>query len=133
MDLETRLEAIEKKVKVLEKAFIEADRQKNILEMNLILPEDDIGGLHFNEQKVRAVFEKQADGWYHSRDILFLSARNVEDDNSRDSLTEYISKLSAGSIRSQIAESLSVDLTDIEISLPKENEGVKKYNGAECW
>jgi hypothetical protein len=30
------------------------------------------------------------DGWYHSKDILFLSARNVEDDNSRDILTEYI-------------------------------------------
>jgi hypothetical protein len=42
------------------------------LEMELVLPEADVDGLRFNEQKVQACFEKQNDG------------RNVKDDNRRD-------------------------------------------------
>ena len=55
-----RFEKLEKKVNVLERAFREADNRDNgesIIEMDLVLPEADIDGLHFNEQKVHAVFE----------------------------------------------------------------------------
>jgi hypothetical protein len=127
-----RLEAVEKKVDALQKA---AFGKQDIVEMDLILPEDDINGLHFNETKVHAVFEKKEDGWYHSRDILFLSARNTEDDNSRDILTEYLTKHeSSGSIKSQIALAMKAGrVTHVTISLPKENEGIKKYNGVDWW
>jgi hypothetical protein len=104
--------------------------------MYLTLPEADIGGLHFNKQKVRAVFEKKAYGWRHSRDILFLSARNVKDDNSRDILTEY---LESDAVKDCFITTLkSADIggyarDDIEISLPIRNEGRKRYNGVACW
>ena len=123
-----KIEALEKRIAALETAVMGRGRR---IEIDLTLPEADIGGLHFNEQKVHAVFEKQADGWYHSRDILFMSARNVKDDNNRDVLTEYLNLDEdeiEGSIRAQIAKSL----TCVEISLPKENEGVKQYNGVDC-
>jgi hypothetical protein len=106
------------------------------IEMSLTWPEADIGGLHFNVQKVRAVFEKGEDGWYYSRDVLFLAARNVKEDNIRDILTEYleseevkdyfISALSSAGIGGYARD-------DLEISLPVENEGIKKYNGVACW
>ena len=41
-------------------------------------PEADIGGLHFNAQKTRSVFELKEDGNYYSRDILIHSARDTE-------------------------------------------------------
>ena len=87
MDIERRLEAIEKRLAILEDGRGLSDDQPGTLEMDLSLPEADIGGLRFNKQKVHAVFDKKDDGWYHSRDILFMSARNVKDDNSRDILT----------------------------------------------
>jgi hypothetical protein len=97
-----------------------------------MLPEADIEGLHFNKMEVHAVFEKQDDGWYHSRDILFLSARNVKDDNSRDILTEYLNLPGDDSLREQLAYNLGVRQHNIEISLPPKNEGIKKYNGVGC-
>jgi hypothetical protein len=114
----------------------EADECKEkIIEFDLTLPEADIGGLHFNETKVHAVFELKNDGWYHSRDILFLSARNINDDNSRDILTEY---LNSDEFKQAIWGQLDDDTIIaacgiIEVSLPRENEGVKKYNGVEWW
>jgi hypothetical protein len=99
----------------------------------LVLPEDDIDGLHFNETKVHAVFEKDSDGWYHSRDILFLSARNTEDDNSRDILTEYLNCPGDNGLKEQLAGHFDVHPQDIEISLPKENKGIKQYNGVNHW
>lgn len=93
MDIESRLREVEKRVYVLEKAFIEANKrtvQNKIIEMDLILPEADIEGIYFNETKVHAVFEQKETVWWQSRDILFLSARNTTDDNSRDILTKYL-------------------------------------------
>jgi hypothetical protein len=107
--------------------------------MDLILPEADIDGLRFNETKVHAEFELKEDGWYHSRDILFLSARNADDNNSKDILTEYIIRNSdaKGNIKDtligQIAAHFKVAPYRVEISLPKENEDVKQYNGGDCW
>jgi hypothetical protein len=104
-----------------------------IIELDLTLPEGDFEGLHFNKTEVHGVFELKDDGWYHSRDILFLSARNASDDNITDALTTYLCSYNyedgVKSIKEQIAHSLGCFHGDIEISLPKESEGVKKYNG----
>jgi hypothetical protein len=98
--------------------------------MDLELPEADIDGLYFNTQEVSAVFEKQDDGWWQSRDILFMSARNVKDDNSRDILTEY---LNDDRIKEQIADSFNVPPEAITVALPKEPRGIKRYHGVDCW
>ena len=134
MIIEKRLEAIEK-------------RLATVIDFDLTLPEADIDGMHFNETKVHAFFELKADGWWQSRDILFLSARNTQDDNSRDILAAYLG-LDDGdkritskymcSIRAQIAnavkDTLGLEtLPDIGITLPTENEGVKRYNGVDWW
>ena len=136
MDIERRLEAIEKRLAILEDGRGLSDDQPGTLEMDLSLPEADIGGLRFNKQKVHAVFDKKDDGWYHSRDILFMSARNVKDDNSRDILTKYVQwdvGLKPLTLRQQIAKYFGVAPIDIEVSLPKVNERVKRYNGVNCW
>jgi hypothetical protein len=119
--------------------------EEKVKHLDIILPPAEIGGLRFNETKVSAVFDLKEDGWYHSRDILFLSARNVKDDNSRDILTEYLESKafrksiamaevqSCGFPCSDIIKSKTADsiAADIEISLPEKNEGIKKYNGAD--
>jgi hypothetical protein len=132
--LEQRLQSIEKRLAALEYVLASDVEVSNTpLELDLLLPEADINGLHFNETEVNAVFEKQADGWYHSRDILFISARNVKDDNSRDILTEYLESYDfKNCIRSQLPEEIFGEVLtsdNIEVALPKENEGAKKYNG----
>jgi hypothetical protein len=132
MDVEKKIDDLERRLSVLEQGA-GLNAEKSVVEIDLVLPEDDIGGLHFNETKVRAVFEKKEDGWYHSKDILFLSARNTEDDNSRDILTEYLNLPGDNGLKEQIAGLFDVHPQDIEIYLPKESEGSKKYNGAKCW
>jgi hypothetical protein len=134
MDVLSRLENIESKLSVLEAVVCSNSKKyQSVLELDLILPEDDIDGLHFNETKVHAVFEKQDDGWYHSRDILFLSAWNTEDDNSRDILTEYLNCHGYNGLKKQLAGHFDVHPQCIKIALPKENEGVKQYNGVNHW
>ena len=137
MEIEKRLEAIEKRLAILENGRELSDKPET-LELDLILPEADIKGLHFNEQKVRTVFEKHNDGWWYSRDILFLSARNTEDDNSRDILTKYLEwdvNMGSGAhtLREQIAKHFGVAVKDVEIALPTENKGVKQYHGVDWW
>jgi hypothetical protein len=132
-ELEERFLKLEKRVSLLEQGHGlngEITLEENIIELDLTLPEADIDGLHFNEQKIHAVFEKKKDGWWHSRDILFLSARNTEDDNSRDILSEY---LQSEAVHDAFLVALDKEDMNIEISLPKENEGVKKYNGVAWW
>jgi hypothetical protein len=139
MNVESRFEAIEKRVSLLEQGAGlngEAGAKKSVVEMELVLPEADIDGLHFNETQVHAVFEKQDDGWYHSRDILFLSARNTESDNGRDILTKYLQRdvgYAFLTLRQQIASYFGVAVIDVEISLPKKDEGIKQYNGVGWW
>jgi hypothetical protein len=136
MITESRLEAIEKRLSRLERGAGTdggAGAEETVVEMNLVLPEACIDGLRFNKTEVRAVFKKKEDGCYHSKDILFLSARNTEDDNSRDILTEYLNLPGDNGLKEQIAGRFDVHPQDIEISLPKENEGVKRYNGARQW
>jgi hypothetical protein len=115
-------------------AALEADRSvdtgNKTIEFNLVLPQADIDGLHFNKQQVHAVFEEQEDGWYYSKDILFLSARNTEDDNSRDILTEY---LNCTEIRKRISAEFANLCIDIKVALPQKEQGKKKYNGVDWW
>jgi hypothetical protein len=102
--------------------------EKRLIE--LTLPESDIDGLYFNEQKIHAIFDKQDDGWWQAEEILFLSARNVEDDNSRDILKEYLNDFQ---IRAQIAATFNVPAEAIAVALLRENQGIKKYHGVDDW
>jgi hypothetical protein len=134
--IERRLANIEKRLSLLEGCGLNEEDYATI-KMDLILPEADIDGLHFNKTVVSAVFERQDNGWYHSRDILFLSARNVKDDNSYDTLTKYLNSYDfLTCIRRQLPEEIFGEVMTpdkIEVSLPKKNKGVKKYNGVEYW
>jgi hypothetical protein len=103
---------------------------RNSIEIDLTLPKADIGGLHFNKQKVHAVFERHDDDWFYSRDIMFLSARNAEDDNSRDILTEY---LNDDRIKKQLGDLFNLPPVAVAVTLPRENQGIKQYHGVECW
>jgi hypothetical protein len=135
---EERVKEIENHLEALEKASKKNDkvRDDTIFTMELVLPELEIDGLHFNETKVNAVFEKKGN-WYYSRDILFLSARNVDDDNSRDILDEY---LNSGAfkecIRRRLPEAIFGEVLNedvIEVTMLEENQGVKKYNWVDYW
>jgi hypothetical protein len=92
-------------------------------------PEADIGGLHFNEQKTHAVFELKEDGNYYSRDILFVSARDTDDRTGRDILTEYLDSEAVKEAFQDALETVIPNANDIRVFLPKENQGVKKFNG----
>jgi hypothetical protein len=84
-DLNKRIEELEKGVSLLEQGRgLNGETVPETVELTVFLPEADIDGLHFNRQEVNGVFNLKEDGWYHSRNILFLSARNTEDDNSGD-------------------------------------------------
>jgi hypothetical protein len=135
MDMMEIIGKLEKRVSCLEKALNSTKRQDSeVLEMDLVLPEAAIGGLRFNETKVRAVFKKK-DGWYYSMGILFLSARNVEDDNIRDILTEYLNTYDfRNSIRRNLPEEIFGEVMTpdgIEVALPQKPQGIKKYNGVD--
>jgi hypothetical protein len=137
MGLEKRVEELEKRLAALEgKSSPNKVCDDSRIVMELVLPEADIGGLHFNETKVSAVFEKKGD-WYYSRDILFCSARNVEDDNSKDILTEYLESYDfKDCIMQQLPEDIFGEVSNperIEVCIPEENQGVKKYNGVDWW
>jgi hypothetical protein len=99
-------------------------------EMEPVLPKADIDRLRFNQQEVNAYFEKGDDGWYYSENILFLSVRNVRDDNRRDALKEYLNTIE---IRAQLAEAFGLPPEDVEVSLSQESRGVKKYHGVDWW
>jgi hypothetical protein len=133
MDIEERLKDMEARLWLLEQGR-KASNDPPVLEMDLTLPEENIDGLHFNETRVHAVFERQDDGWYYSRDILFVSARDVEDDNSRDILMEY---LESGAVKEAFCACLDTDtksyFSRIKVSLPQKPQGIKKYNGGYCW
>jgi hypothetical protein len=123
-----RLEALERCVDALEKASTQTDNQdRNTVDIDVTLPEADIDGLHFNKQEVRAVFEKQEDGNYYSRDILFNSARDTDEGTGRDLLSEYLdSEAVREAFRSALGE-------EVRFFLPEENQGAKNYNGVSWW
>jgi hypothetical protein len=127
-EIRKQLDKLEERIASLEK-----EESKDVVCMDLVLPEADISGLHFNKTEVHAVFEKQEDGWYYSVDILFLSARNVGDDNDYDALMKYLNGGGGDGIKVQLAGYFDVYPAQIEVSLPKKNKGDKKYNGVKWW
>ena len=133
MNIEKELETIKRRIALLEQERC-LNNVPSVLEMDLALPEADIGGLHFNETRVHAVFEQLDDGWFHSRDILFLSAWRSRNGNDLDVLMEYINTFEFKSrIWEQCPHGKPVFSPEkIEVSIPVKNEGVKKYNGVEC-
>jgi hypothetical protein len=93
------------------------------------LPKSEIAALHFNKQEIQATFELKSDGFFHSKNILFLSARNSEKDTSRDILLEYLNTPAViTSFQTAIQETRK-----IVFALPNENEEIKCYNGVPCW
>jgi hypothetical protein len=104
------------------------------IEGDIILPVADIDGLRFDETTVHAVFERQGDDSYQSRDILFLSARNVIDDTGRDILSEYLASERVKEVfRPLLVHIPGAEDTEVEVYLPQENKGVKKYHGVDWW
>jgi len=103
--------------------------EQNTIEADIECPEADIGGLRFNAVKTHAVFEKKG-GIYYSRDILFNSARDTDNGTGRDLLSEY---LDSEDVKKAFVAALDVAgiNTDgkISIFIPKENQGIKRYNG----
>jgi hypothetical protein len=130
MDMMEKFTKLEKRVSVLEKALnITGRHDEEVLEMDLVLPEADIDGLHFNETKVHAVFDLKEDGNYYSRDILFMSARDTDEGTGRDLLTEY---LESEAVREAFLAALgdrNAHTNKLRVFLPEKNQGVKKYNG----
>jgi Lar family restriction alleviation protein len=132
--LEQRLKSVEKRLAVLEGNHGRyAEEGGKILETDLVLPEADIGGLHFNEQKVHGVFELKEDGNYYSRDILFNSARDTEEGTDRDLLSEYLESQEVKDTFIKALTDALIGFDDIRIFLPEENQGVKKDGRASCW
>ncbi|MDR2864831.1 MAG: hypothetical protein LBV68_04385 [Spirochaetaceae bacterium] len=121
-----RFEAIEKRLLLLEDNG-DIDRG-NSVRLDLTLPAADIDGLHFNKQEVCGIFDLKEGGYYYSRDILFMSARDTDDETGKDLLMEY---LGSYDFRKCIAEALGTSPGDIKVILPKKNQGMKKYNGVQ--
>jgi hypothetical protein len=134
--IEAQIGELKSRVSILEEGHglngEAADGLPEVLELDLELPRMDIGGLHFNRQEVTGVFELKDNGWYHCRNILFLSARNTGD-NSRDILSEY---LQSGEVKEAFAAALrnaGIEAGSAEVSLPSENGGIKQYHGVDWW
>ncbi|GMO64871.1 MAG: hypothetical protein Ta2A_12770 [Treponemataceae bacterium] len=107
------------------------------LELTLTLPEADIKGLHFNEKKVKAVFEQKDDGCYYSRNVLFHSARRAKFEETEDVLTEYLETIEfSTAIFDTLPQALKPAAAScIRVFIP-EKEGdrdedyeIKHYNG----
>jgi hypothetical protein len=136
---------IESSLAMLEKKIVGLGGQEHLetIDLSLTLPEADIDGLRFNEQKVHGVFELKEDGKYYSRDILIHSARDTDEGTSRDLLSEYLESINVKQAFYQAfcnkytAEPLFKmglkRVPDINVSLPEANQGVKKYNGVRWW
>jgi hypothetical protein len=137
MGFEQLLAGLDQRLSILERrSGLAGEPGHRIIEMDLELPKADIGGLRFNKTRVHAVFEKQDDGWFHSRDILFMSARSTVDECSRDLLAEYLNSDDfRNSIWKQTQDALiEKDVTpdDFAVGLPRKSGGIKRYNGAVC-
>ncbi|GMO38213.1 MAG: hypothetical protein Ta2B_17930 [Termitinemataceae bacterium] len=110
------------------------------LELAFTLPEADIKGLHFNEAKVKTVFEQKDDGCYYSRDVLFHSARRTDHKGSGDVLTEYLETIEFSTaifdalpqaIKPAAASCIRVFIPGKEGDLDEDYE-IKHYNGVSC-
>jgi len=114
----------------------ECSGREKVIELDIEWPEADIGGLHFNKQKTRGVFELKGDGNYYSKDILIHSARDTDNGTDRDLLSEYLASeevKEAFHSAARNADMVSVIGESIRVFLPEENQGVKNYNGVSWW
>jgi len=131
--IEEKIVNLEKRLNKLENKS-SCSNDKKIIETDIELPEAEIGGLHFNYQKVHAVFELKEDGNYYSRDILFNSARDTDNGTGRDLLSEYLNSEDVKMAFALALANAGIETEKkIRIFLPKENQGVKKYNGVDWW
>jgi hypothetical protein len=134
-----RLEEIERRLWLLEEEdglSSGPEMRREFIKVYLVLPEAEIGGLRFDRKEVKAVFVLKDDGWYHSQDILFVSARNAGDYDSRDILFKYLnSEAVKGAFLRAVngASRGGLGAEAVELSLPVEETGVKKYNGVSYW
>ena len=105
------------------------------IELEIELPEAEIGGLRFNKQTVKSIFELE-DDIYYSRDILFLSARNTDDDTDGDLLSEYLASDEVTQAFIWAADEAGLEfINSMSVYLPeaKCGDGIKKYNGVSWW
>ena len=130
--------SIEAKINDLESRMNKLDgstvcSNKKIVRIEIAWPEDYIGGLHFTARVTPAVFELKKDGNYYSDSILFNSARDTDEGTGRDLLSEY---LDTDAVKQAVINALKEDgmeVDTISVFLPKENQGIKKYNGVKWW
>jgi hypothetical protein len=103
------------------------------IELEINLPAADIEGLQFNKQTVRGKFELKEDGNYYSKNILFLSARDLNNKTGHDLLSKYLNcsevRGSFGNALIRAGYKFENDLDRVHIFLPEKNQGVKYYNG----
>jgi hypothetical protein len=111
------------------------NRNQETIGLAIEWPEADIGGLYFNEQKTRSIFQLKEDGNYYSRDILFISARDTDERTGRDLLSEY---LESEAVRDAFLAAIENYIIQpgagaVRVFIPEENQGVKQYNGVQSW
>jgi hypothetical protein len=132
-NIEDEINGLKDRVRKLEGGSgVNGLNQKSI-ELAIEWPEADIGGLHFNAQKTRSIFDLKEDGNYYSRDILFLSARDTDDGTRCDLLSEYLDSEAVKDAFLAAIENYTAHTDTIKVFLPEENQGVKSYNGVTCW
>ena len=107
--------------------------KKEVIEADIVWPEMDIDGLHFDAVATHAVFELKEDGKYYSRDILFNSARDTDEGTGRDLLSEYLNSEAVKKTLTEILKSVGLLAAVTDVFLPEDNQGVKKYNGVRWW
>ena len=143
--VEAELQKLQSRVTNLERKRMESNgscSEPAELALEIELPEADIGGLHFNKQTVRGVFERGEDGNYYSRDILFNSARDTDKGTGRDLLSEYLESSEVKQALINAMEKWELDnqssfinTTNVKVFLPEalRGDGIKKYNGVDWW
>ena len=132
-EMEVELNQLKERVTKLEKAGNNCSCNSNYpneIELEIELPEADISGLHFNKQTVRGVFERDDEGNYYSRDILFHSARDTDDGTGRDLLSDY---LKSDAVREAFEDAFDGKVKSVFLPKEKRGDGIKKYNGVTSW
>jgi hypothetical protein len=131
--IEDEITGLKDRVRKLEGGSVQDGPNQKIIELDIEWPEAGIGGLHFNRQKTHGFFDLKEDGVYYSRDILFLSARDTDDGTGRDLLSEYLDSEAVRDAFLAAIENYTAYTDTIEVFLLKENQGMKRYNGVDCW
>jgi hypothetical protein len=131
--IEAEIADLKNRVAKLDGGSVQNGPNQKIIELDIEWPEADIGGLHFNAQKTHGIFELNEDGNYYSRDILIHSARDTDEGTQRDLLSEYLDSEAVRKAFLMAIENYTAHTDTIKVFLPKENQGVKKFNGVSWW